>query len=152
MIDQPMVEQLTSDVCTSMLGLGLHPAANPFGPTDVGLYCAHIGISGDWESQVFVICANGLAQQIASSMFMTPPDDLSDGEIGDAIGELVNMLGGNLKGVLPGENVLSLPTVLQLDGQQITESRGQSTDVCFECEGHPLTVRFSQPIECNTAT
>ena len=152
MIDEPMVEQLTNDVCASMLGLNVQPNARPFQSTDVGMYCAHVGIEGNWQAQIFVICANGLAQKIASSMFMIEPDELSEGEIGDAIGELANMLGGNLKGVLPGENTLSLPSVEQADGQAIADLKTSFNDVCFECEGYPLTVSFSNPVQCETCT
>ena len=152
MIDKTMLEQLAGDVCTTMLGLELTPAGGAFQATDVGLYCGHIGIDGDWQSQIFVFCANGLSQRIASSMFMTEPDDLTDGEIGDAIGELVNILGGNVKGVLPGENSLSLPSVDQLDGDQIPAVECNDTDAYFQCDGHALTIRVSKPVECQSTT
>ena len=148
MIARPIVEQLAHDVCTSMLGLNLETGCPPIQPKDIETYCAHIQIEGDWQVQIFVICANGLAQKIASTMFMSEPDELSADEIGDAVGELVNMLGGNLKGVLSGDNRLSLPSVERADTQSLSQLKSDFDDVYFECEGYPLTVRFSEPIEC----
>jgi len=147
MIDEPTIEQLTSDVCTTMLGLNLIPSADAYADNSGGLYCAHIEIEGDWHIQLFVICPAELAHHIAATMFMMEPDELSDEETGDAMGELVNIIGGNVKGIIPGENSLSLPTVLCLDAQQVTEQKGQNTDVHFLCEGHALTIRYSEPAE-----
>jgi len=147
MIDEPTIEQLASDVCTTMLGLNLVSSVEAIADNCEGLYCAHIEIEGDWHIQLFVICPTELAHHIAATMFMMEPDELSEEEIGDAMGELVNILGGNVKGILPGENGLSLPTVLRLDAAQMTELKGHNTDVNFVCEEHALTIRYSEPAE-----
>ena len=147
MIDETMVQQLTGDVCSEMLGLDLAPSAATNRLTDGPVYCAHIGIAGDWQCEICVICTPALAQTIASTMFMTGPEDPDEGEIGDAVGELVNILGGNIKGVMPGENSLSLPSVVQIDGTQITKMKSDNHDVHFQCASQPMTVRYCEPVQ-----
>ena len=44
-------------------------------------------------------------------MFGAEPGDLSDDEVSDALGELTNMVGGNIKSLLPAPSQLSLPSV-----------------------------------------
>jgi chemotaxis protein CheX len=36
---------------------------------------------------------------------------LDDEDVADAVGELANMIGGNIKGLMPGPSVLTLPVV-----------------------------------------
>ena len=44
-------------------------------------------------------------------MFGMEPDEVSADEVADAVGELTNMVGGNIKSLLPEPSLLSLPTV-----------------------------------------
>jgi len=39
------------------------------------------------------------------------PDEAGPADVADAVGELVNMVGGNIKSLMPGPSVLSLPAV-----------------------------------------
>ncbi|HVD28484.1 MAG TPA: chemotaxis protein CheX [Mycobacteriales bacterium] len=52
-----------------------------------------------------------LARTAASAMFDRPAEALTDDEVADALGELTNMIGGNLKSLLPGPSRLSMPAV-----------------------------------------
>ena len=44
-------------------------------------------------------------------MFGSAPDVVTDAEVVDALGELTNMIGGNVKSLLPAPSQLSLPMV-----------------------------------------
>ncbi len=44
-------------------------------------------------------------------MFDAAVEDVSPADVLDAVGELVNIVGGNLKGMLPSPTGLSLPSV-----------------------------------------
>ncbi len=152
MIDSLVVEQLVEDVCTTMLGLQVAPCGLAEHDHPHGVYCGHIGVEGDWQLQIYAICDAMFAARVASAMFMVEPDELTEGEIGDAIGELVNILGGNVKGILTGDNQLSLPTVERLEASEVAVFKGKNIDVCFRCEGHSLTIRYSDPVECGIAS
>ncbi len=50
-----------------------------------------------------------LAGQLAAQMFELPVDEIDDELVADAIGELVNIIGGNVKALLPTPSRLGLP-------------------------------------------
>jgi hypothetical protein len=50
---------------------------------------------------------------IASVMFATPAPELSGSDVTDALGELANMAGGAVKGMIDGDKSLGLPTVAE---------------------------------------
>ena len=66
----------------------------------------------------------------------------------DAIGELTNMLGGNVKGLVAEPSRLSLPTVVEGDrfSVRVPQRTQPRTALAFECAGEPCVVRvFSAP-------
>jgi chemotaxis protein CheX len=70
-----------------------------------------VRVSGSWNGSITLYCFTELAEQAASIMFDTPASSLAGDEISDAIGELANMIGGNVRALLPEPCQLSLPTV-----------------------------------------
>ena len=83
-----------------------------------------------------------------------PPTVVDDEDVADALGELANVLGGNIKSVLPGPSALGLPQigtapatgrlddVRRVDGQW----RGQSLTITVQgATGAPHTERNEVP-------
>jgi chemotaxis protein CheX len=106
------IAEITRDVWSSFLSLDLEiapvdPHASLSGRTSTG--CVHI--SGEWNGTVFVQCSSEHAAKAAEAMFMADPGTLGEDEISDALGELTNMVGGNIKSLLPEPCKLSIPTV-----------------------------------------
>ncbi len=106
------IADITRDVWSSFLALDLEIApVDPHlalgGSTSTG--CVHI--SGEWKGTVFVQCTAEHAQLAAEAMFMADPGTLGEDEIADALGELTNMVGGNIKSLLPDGCTLSIPSV-----------------------------------------
>ncbi len=106
------IAEITRDVWSSFLSLDLEiapgdPRAALGGSTCTG--CVHI--SGEWNGTVFLQCTAAHAQAAAEAMFMADPGTLGPDEIGDALGELTNMVGGNIKSLLPEPSRLSIPSV-----------------------------------------
>ena len=107
------VLSIAQDVWESFLQLTLlpHPegdqAAGITGPMLTGC----VSISGAWGGSVFLQCSLDQARTAAEAMFGAEPGDLSDDEVSDALGELINMVGGNIKSLLPAPSSLSLPSV-----------------------------------------
>ncbi|WP_437185413.1 chemotaxis protein CheX [Planctomicrobium sp. SH668] len=108
-VDNQMLQQITTDVMSGMLGLDLIHVSDQPEATD-GVIAA-IRISGDWETALELRASWPSANRIASRMFDLDIDDLTEEETCDALGEIANMIGGNLKGILNGETRLSLPCV-----------------------------------------
>ncbi|MFL6145729.1 MAG: chemotaxis protein CheX [Labedaea sp.] len=72
---------------------------------------ASVGIVGTFEGHVVVSCTEDAARTVASVLFDMPTEEVTSDEIGDALGELANVLGGNVKSMLPAPSTMSLPTV-----------------------------------------
>ena len=80
------------------------------------------------------------ARAFASEMFALGPGEASHDEITDVVGELTNMVGGNIKSLLPEPSVLSLPVVgtgIQPPSLRIVGG-SPLLDVHFVTGAHPL--------------
>lgn len=132
---------LVQSVWTSVLGLGLEHAGEHDGKIGETALTACVQITGVWEGAVTVACSSTLASTVAAAMFGMEPDDLSADEIRDAIGEVANMTGGNVKGVAPGENTLTLPTVSEGDQGSLSIAKTRQLNrIVGQCEGEPVVV------------
>ena len=102
------VQMLVDEVWTSFLGTEepLLPCAP--GEVNVG-WSAAVTVSGEWHGMVSVELPTGLAEEVTRRMLLV--DETLDEDVADAVGELVNMIGGNVKSLMPGPSVLSLPVV-----------------------------------------
>jgi chemotaxis protein CheX len=109
---QAIVEQVWSsflDESEPLLPLPA-PAGQPFAAEDA--WSAAVAISGGWDATVTVELAAPVALALTTTMLgLGSSDEAEDGDIADAVGELVNMVGGNIKSLMPGPSVLSLPAV-----------------------------------------
>ncbi|QOV88115.1 chemotaxis protein CheX [Humisphaera borealis] len=102
---------------------------------------AYVQISGAWDGTVALHCTHDLAAAAAASMFNVPLASVTSRDELDALGELANMIGGNLKPLFPGPSHLSLPTVI---GGVSYAARVPGSRVIgrhhFESGGHPFSV------------
>lgn len=147
-IDEQTLQQVVTDVCSGMLGLELEPTSDS-SCNEANALSAVVRISGGWESLVQVLAPRKTAVAIASTMFAMSEDELSEAEIRDAVGEIVNMVGGNLKGISEGDSSLSLPCVGEATGSGPFGSDFEGLCVANRCQGDPLIVRV---VDCNLAS
>ena len=101
---------------------------------------ARTEISGAWNGTVCLSCSRRAARHATSAMFDLPDDELTQADINDAVGELVNVVGGNIKSLLPGPSVLSLPIVSE-DGLPVLPGHLElAQEVCFSWMAEPVVV------------
>lgn len=99
-----------------------------------------VHIEGAWQGAVTVHCPATLGSVLAARLFVDGPDP-TDVDVRDLLGELANMLGGNIKALLPEPCSLSLPSVTagrDYDVQVVDTS--VAARVRFTCEGLPLII------------
>jgi CheY-specific phosphatase CheX len=72
-----------------------------------------IFFAGAWRGAVVVECSEQQACFFSARLMGIPQPAQMDDDVRDAMGELVNMIGGNLKSVLPPGVSLSMPSVLE---------------------------------------
>jgi len=88
-----------------------HPRDMSGGPVET-VWSAGVSISGTWQGNVTVELGTTAAVALTARMLaLGPGEAVADADLADAIGELVNMIGGNVKSLMPGPSMLSLPMV-----------------------------------------
>lgn len=111
-MDQCLAE-LSEAVWSQTLGLSLEPVGAP--PTNTGRTLeGHVHISGKWQGTIVVQCSLAAARDAAQIMFSSQEPAESSQDVQDAVGELVNMIGGNIKSLMSEDGCyLSLPIVIE---------------------------------------
>ncbi len=135
--------QITTSIWDLMLGLDVQRCPQTVLP-DNGqdrFMTGSVDITGAWEGTVAVHCPTGLSRHAASVMFGKVETNVTEFEIQDAVGELANMVSGNLKTLLPSPSFLSLPSVMDGLGNALEESDSElHTQITWDCEGQSLMV------------
>lgn len=87
----------------------------PVAPSDVEHgWTAAITVTGGWQALVLMQFSATAASEVAVRMLGMGPDETPVQEdLTDSLGELVNVIGGNVKSLMPGPSQLSLPLVAQ---------------------------------------
>lgn len=106
-ISQADLESLTRDIWATMVGLDLVDALMANGP-EPGI-SSQVEIQGESEVALRIDCSVELARKVAARLFDMPEEELEPELVLDAMSEMANILGGNVKGMWPGAIKLSLP-------------------------------------------
>ena len=145
LIDTATVQEITEQAWLALVGEDevLVPLPAPV-PADA--LSAWVEILGPWNGSVVLTCGRDTAHELTRALLGEhAPEVLEDEDVDDALGELANVVGGNVKAVLPGPSVLGLPEV------GVTPPPGHQADTCrvdVLWRGSPLTVRVqSVPAE-----
>jgi chemotaxis protein CheX len=112
----PTVEDLrmiTEQVWSSYLDLdGMSPLVPAVGPTSPADVSAAVSVTGSWQGHVVVSCSAGASRNAAATLLGIEVEDVTIDDVSDAVGELANIIGGNVKSLLPQPCALALPQVL----------------------------------------
>jgi CheY-specific phosphatase CheX len=73
---------------------------------------AAVHMAGDWSGAILLECDRRQACQFAGRFLSMDAPDSVDDVVRDVLGELVNMIGGNMKCVLTRGIQLSMPSVV----------------------------------------
>ncbi len=149
-----MVTEITQGVFESFLGIDITPrdsegSGESSSPAPLGgvTVTSMVHISGAEECMTLSFeCSDSLARTVASIMFSTDPAECSEEEISDAIGEIANMIGGNLKSTLHADASLSLPSVVKGAGYQTVIPRSRlRCRIEFECGTEVIVLTVYSP-------
>jgi chemotaxis protein CheX len=134
------ITQIAQSIWETLFSAPLTP--DPEGPglpaADVMTGCIHI--DGAWNGAVMLQLPRALAEQLSAELFQSdgPP---STEELHDTVGELTNMMAGNIKALLPEPSRISLPTVaLGADYDLRVMGTAVEATVPFACLDQPLLV------------
>jgi chemotaxis protein CheX len=140
------IEQIVQSIFASMLGMDVARSVDePASCCEKLISTIHI--TGAQSLTVVLGASSGAAAAAASAMLQLRPEETTDDDQRDVVAELTNMIGGNLKSLLPSPCFLSLPTVLagrelglEIPGAELVE------DVLLQCESGTLRVRLFAPL------
>ncbi|MCW5892482.1 MAG: chemotaxis protein CheX [bacterium] len=110
-----------------------------------GVLAGCVQVTGAFTGAVALFCSAALARRVAAEIFDVERACVTLAQTQDAVGELVNMTGGNLKALLPEPSLLSLPAVAQ--GTELAARVPGSRVVArvgFDCDGEPLVVTLHE--------
>jgi CheY-specific phosphatase CheX len=139
--DEIQIRSIVRDVWSTQLGLTVDDLDERPALDRATTITAAIHITGDFRGCVRLECSRALILRSASTMFGQPETDLTREDEIDVIGELTNVISGNIKALVPGDNSLSLPTVIDgTDYEVFTVDVKTSDEYGFALDGEPMVV------------
>jgi chemotaxis protein CheX len=143
-----MIRKAAQDVFDTMLGIQLlnrESYVNQAAPAPTDGVVALVGLAGRWAGSGTFSCSAETAREISGKLLMQEYSAVGE-DVLDAIGEITNMVLGNVKTALEeefGPMGLSIPTVIY--GRNFTTrsvGRSQWTVVPFECLGEVVEIHL----------
>ena len=104
MVEQVWVSYLDPEGINPLIPTGDHNQ-----PSDVH---SSVSITGSWTGHVVYASSTAAARRAAAAFLAMEADEVSQEDLSDVLGELANIVGGNVKAMPPPGAQLSLPQVV----------------------------------------
>ena len=145
-IELSAIAQIVESVFDAHMGLSLYETGTQWFPAPDRLTAA-VHLSGEWNGALMLECSRRQACRFAGRFLSMDPVDSVDDVVRDVLGELANMIGGNLKSILARGIHLSMPSVV--DGEYSYRVCGSEIrdQLAFQSEAGTfwVTVLSTQP-------
>ena len=151
LIDEETVQSIAQEAWSALIGDDEFLVPLPGGlPEDA--VSSWVEVVGPWTGAVVLTCGRATAEELSRCLLAehTPPV-LDAEDVADGMGELANVVGGNVKAVLPGPSVLGLPEVgaapeAGVDALRVDLLwRGQSLTITVQGSAGALTDQQNNP-------
>ena len=107
-----------------------------------------VSITGSWHGHLVYASSNQAARKAAAAFLAMEPDEVGQEDISDVLGELANIIGGNVKAMLPAGCFLSLPTVvLAPDTASYYPAAERITGLYGVWDGEPVSISMWQSVK-----
>jgi len=125
--------QIVESVFATMFSLEVDEVETPWFPADDRLTAA-VHLAGPCNGAVLLECTRGQACGFAGRFLSQDPPSSVDDVVRDVLGELANMIGGNLKSALTQGIQLSMPMVVNGSDYSVRVYRAEIQDrLAFTC-------------------
>ena len=142
------IAQIVQTICQSVLGIdAVTPIELRSIPAPTVAACIHIG--GGWQGTMVLACSHEFARQAAAKMFQINAADCTEVELQDAVAELVNMIGGNLKALIVSDSPcqLSLPAVVAGSSYSARVTGAEPVNqLAIDCDGATVAITVMQRV------
>jgi chemotaxis protein CheX len=120
----------------------LIPTGDESQPSEVH---SSVSISGSWTGHLVYASSAVGALRAAAAFLAVTPAEVSPDDVSDVLGELANIVGGNVKAMLPAGCFLSLPQVVLAPESAISYPNAQRiTGLYGVWQGEPVSVSMWQ--------
>jgi chemotaxis protein CheX len=127
-------QQIVVDVFSSMLRLDVERASVAV-PLIGPVITAAVHVLGSWKGALSIECTFDQTFEFTKRLLGIDRPTEVNGDVCDAFGELANMIGGNLKAVLPPVVQLSMPSVVRGEKYSLEICRAvTASKLAFDCE------------------
>jgi chemotaxis protein CheX len=130
------LSEIAKVIWDSVLQLPLESAGQRPEASPKELATVAVDVSGSWNGTVTASVTMALGRRIAAAMLQTEPESLSTADVSDALLEIVNMLGGNFKALLPSGCKLSIPRLV--DQARDSDGSRLESEATLICDEQPL--------------
>jgi chemotaxis protein CheX len=103
--------QIVQSVFATMMDLEVSPCDAPWKSAGERM-TSLVSLTGDWNGAVLIECNPRQACQFAGRILAMDAPDAVDDDVRDVLGELANMVGGNMKSGMSTGVRLSMPSVM----------------------------------------
>ncbi|MEV6344491.1 chemotaxis protein CheX [Actinoplanes sp. NPDC051851] len=104
-----------------------------------------VSITGSWSGHIVYSSSRAAAQRAAAAFLAMEMEEVSEEDISDTLGELANIVGGNVKAMLPPGAQLSLPqVVLAPEASARYPNTERISGVYGLWEGEPVSISMWQ--------
>jgi chemotaxis protein CheX len=110
-VEVELLTQIVQSVFATMMELEVFPDEIPWSPVGDRL-TSMVSLTGDWNGAVLLECNRKQACQFAGRILAMEPPETVDDDVRDVLGELANMIGGNMKSGMSTGVRLSMPSVM----------------------------------------
>jgi len=129
------VVEVVQTIFATMIDLEARPA-HGVGLPRGNRVTSSVYLEGAWNGAVSVECGLKDASFLAGKFLAVDPPESFDDDVRDAMGELANMIGGNLKATMGTDVRLSMPSVIHGNDYQVNVCGSVVHDrIAFEFEG-----------------
>lgn len=98
-----------------------------------------VDVCGDFSARVVICLGKNTGDRIARVMFALDDEaTVTDADFADAVGELVNVVGGNVKSLVAHPGALTLPVVS--DQRPALDHATSTVKACLTWKGEPICV------------
>jgi chemotaxis protein CheX len=118
-------ERIATEVFGVMADIVAEPISATWPPSEE-LVTAAIYFTEPWKGAMMLECVLSLAFAFTSRLMSVPLPTTVDADVCDSLAELVNMIAGNFKALMPPETGISIPTIVR-GRDYILQLRGSKT-------------------------
>ncbi len=137
-----MVEQVWASYLDPEGISPLVPTGDDKQPSEVH---SSVSISGSWTGHLVYASSAVGARRAAAAFLDMAPAEVSPDDVSDVLGELANIVGGNVKAMLPPGCFLSLPQVVLAPESAVSYPNAQRlTGLYGIWEGEPVSISMWQ--------